>query len=651
MGLVIKFLSQPNAGEEIKFGDDKGVITFGRAADADVGFPSEMDIVSRDHFRLQRELGAYKFVISREKPVFANGRPILDGEELDEVMQIQLSGPNGPRLRIERTDGALGNMPKTRVLARGQDIGDFAEETKTGGRRLRNALGAAALAIAAIAAGVYYLNKDVQTTQGQVAETQGQVSQVTHDVAATQAKVAETQAQVEAVAKEVSALNEKLPSMEEAVQNLGKKTDLAALIRQNKESVYLVAVMSPMGEWIGRGTAWAVEMPDGTRALATNSHVAEMFDEIGRQLPADSYMVAIQPKGPDYKRLKVTRVKLHPGFHAFQKVLLDLMEKQKELKVRKFDFILGYDVALLFVEDPAQIAAPLKLAPPESYNALTAGEEAYLIGHPAEGTPGTDWMRPEPNSQAGIITGVTTFFLARGEDADNQLVQHSLAGSGGASGSPIFNARGEVVALHSAGSFKFLEIAGQKDPVRVDGGARIQYAQRVDMLRELIDGTADAKLPEHQKAWAAGAAAFMRTPDQLLATWVQLFRELTEPKPGITKIGDFSAPMDVFNEKLKARVALFQVKVDKPGQYMFIARSSDGRNIMTNAYDPATGELITLGQGGGPVSFPSPLPKIDEPREVLIAVIDDAAPFKEGEPAQPAATAVMEVWHGILKKK
>ncbi len=644
MGLIIKYLSQPNAGEEIAIGDGQDVVTFGRAVDADVGFPPELDIVSRDHFRLQRELGVYKFVISREKPVFANGRAILDGEELDRITQIQLSGPSGPRLRIERSEGASGNLPKTQVLARGQDIGDFAEETKSGGRRLRNALVLAAFAIAVVAAGVYVLNKDVQTTQGQVADTQAQVT-------ATQGQVADTQAQVAAVAKEVEALNQKLPSMEEAVQNLGTKTDLAALIRTNKESVYLVAVMSPMGEWLGRGTAWAVEMPDGTRALATNSHVAEMFEQIGTKLPSDATMVAIQPKGPEYKRLRVTGVKLHPGYKAFQKVLIGLLEKQKELKVRKFDFILGYDVALMFVEDAAAIASPLKLAPPDSYNALTAGQDAYLIGHPAEGTPGTDWMRPEPNSQAGIVTGLTTFFLARGSDAENQLVQHSLAGAGGASGSPIFNEAGEVIALHSAGSFKFLEIAGQRDPVRVDGGARIQYAQRVDMLRELIDGTADAKMAAYEAAWAAGAQAFMRTPEQLMATWVQLFRELSQANPGIAKVADFSAPMDVVNDKLKARVALFTVKVEKPGQYMFIARSSDGRNVMTNAYDPATGDLITLGQGGGPVSFPSPLPKIDGPREVLIAVIDDTAPPKEGETAPPPGSAVMEVWHGILKGK
>jgi len=644
VGLVVKFLSEPHAGEEITVGDEKDVVTFGRAIDADIGFPPDLDVVSRDHFRLQRELGVYKFVISREKPVFSNGRPILDGEELDKVMTVQLAGPTGPRLRIERTGEAQSNMPKTRVLARGQDIGDFAQETKAGGRRLRNALVLAGLAIAVIAAGVYYLSKDVQTTAGQVAETQGQVAQVSQDVASTQSQIAD-------ISREVAALNQKVPSMEEAVQGLGKKTDLAALIRENKESVYLVAVMSPMGEWIGRGTAWAVQMPDGTRALATNSHVAEMFNQIGHELPSDAYMVAIQPKGPYYKRLKVVRVKLHPGYLAFQKVLMDMMEKRKDLKVRSFNFILGYDVALLFVEDQTQVAQPLKLAPPESYNALIAGQEAYLIGHPAEGTPGTDWMRPEPNSQAGIITGLTSFFLTRGTDAENQLVQHSLAGSGGASGSPIFNAKGEVVALHSAGSFKFLDMPGQDQPVRVDAGARIQYAQRVDMLRELIDGTADAKLAEYQKMWAEEANAFLRTPDQLLATWVQLFREMAEPNPGIDKVGDFTAPMDVYNENLKARVALFKIKVTAPGQYLFVARSSDGRNILANAYDAATGETISIGQGGGPVSFPSPLPKFDGPREVLVAVVDDAPPPKAGEPEQAPATAVMEAWHGKLKGK
>ena len=93
------------------------------------------------------------------------------------------------------------------------------------------------------------------------------------------------------------------------------------------------------------------------------------------------------------------------------------------------------------------------------------------------------------------------------------------------------------------------------------------------------------------------------------------------------------------------------LKVTAPGQYLFVARSSDGRNILANAYDAATGETISIGQGGGPVSFPSPLPKFDGPREVLVAVVDDAPPPKAGEPEQAPATAVMEAWHGKLKGK
>ena len=96
MGLVIKFLGQPYPGREITVDDAKTEVKFGRGIDCDVGFPEDMAIVSRDHFALKKELGGYKFVINREKPVFLNGRPVYDDQDMPKTAEIQLSGPTGP---------------------------------------------------------------------------------------------------------------------------------------------------------------------------------------------------------------------------------------------------------------------------------------------------------------------------------------------------------------------------------------------------------------------------------------------------------------------------------------------------------------------------------------------------------------------------
>ena len=97
-------------------------VRFGRGLDAEIQFPEEMTIVSRQHFGLRKEYGGYKFIINREKPVFLNGRPVFDDQDLPKSAEIQLSGPQGPRLKIERLDGYGSNQAKTEVLMATPDV-------------------------------------------------------------------------------------------------------------------------------------------------------------------------------------------------------------------------------------------------------------------------------------------------------------------------------------------------------------------------------------------------------------------------------------------------------------------------------------------------------------------------------------------------
>jgi hypothetical protein len=62
-----------------------------------------------------------------------------------------------------------------------------------------------------------------------------------------------------------------------------------------------------------------------------------------------------------------------------------------------------------------------------------------------------------------------------------------MGSAGGASGSPIFNSRGEVVAILSAGNIigQVSVNAGKINVIRAPSAAMVNYAQRVDILADI----------------------------------------------------------------------------------------------------------------------------------------------------------------------
>lgn len=86
--------------------------------------------------------------------------------------------------------------------------------------------------------------------------------------------------------------------------------------------------------------------------------------------------------------------------------------------------------------------------------------------------------------QSGIVTAVTDYWLAPAAFEKRFSVQHNMGATGGASGSPIFNSRGQVVALLNAGNI-IGTINAQGNVVRAPSAAMINYGQRVDLLRDI----------------------------------------------------------------------------------------------------------------------------------------------------------------------
>lgn len=601
MALVITYVSEPHAGRRVEIGDEKDVVTFGRDVGADIGFPAELDSVSRDHFRLRRELGIYKFVISREKPVYSRGRPLIDGEELDKVIEIQLAGTGGPRLKIERLDGAAGNLPKTRVLGRGQDIGDIAHAQRSGGRHLAAGLGVVAALVAIVAGGVYFLREDVKATQASLTEIKTDLPSIKEGVAA-------------------------------ATKAAAARLDSAALVEKAHDSIYYVQFRMSDGTRVAGGTASVILLPDGTKALATNSHVAQEFDEVkpgGSMEGAE--LIVVQPKAPDYRVHKATGIKKHPAFDEFVKWSTRISADSYVLLSRDDVPVWLYDVALIYVEDPENLAEPLTYASRETVYGLRQGEAVLEIGYPSEGLIGTDLQKPEPTSQIGIITSLTTAYFFSSNAKDNLLVQHSVPGAGGSSGSPMFNAKGEVIAFESAGNMVAVRT---EDGARVPSPAMVSYAQRADMMLDLADGTADKNIAAYLQDMADAEKRMSRTPEEAIADIkAALGHDFGNPG-GVTEMARLDLTLDqAWNETPTARLAAVEAAVPDPVVYTAIAVSADGRPIQVCTV--AQGKFLDCGADFARLSFVLLSNAEAKLTTVTLAVLDTdslaAAPLTPGK--------------------
>ena len=86
------------------------------------------------------------------------------------------------------------------------------------------------------------------------------------------------------------------------------------------------------------------------------------------------------------------------------------------------------------------------------------------------------------------------------------------------SGAPLVGVSGRVVALHNAGNYFFV------DDQRISHAALVNRAQRVDLLKELLDGGAEAKLPDALRYWQLIAKDF--TPQGVI--------ERAQPAEGVS---------------------------------------------------------------------------------------------------------------------
>jgi V8-like Glu-specific endopeptidase len=232
--------------------------------------------------------------------------------------------------------------------------------------------------------------------------------------------------------------------------------------KQYEKAIGVVLTAEKEGSSIG--TAWGI----GPNAFATNAHVAGP----AAQAIAAGRSVRVFINKHTELTYRVVKATIHPRYGR----------TEAGIPIN--------DVGILEVE--GNLAAWFPVASAKDLQNLDSGYRVAYLGFPSgENMTAVDPRSPVATMQTGIVTSVTDWQGGVGTPENRLLVQHNLSSTGGASGSPVFNAKGQVIALHNAGNYSFGVVTqgGKKVEQRLKSGLQIGYAQRADLLADIYQGS------------------------------------------------------------------------------------------------------------------------------------------------------------------
>lgn len=206
----------------------------------------------------------------------------------------------------------------------------------------------------------------------------------------------------------------------------------------------------------------------GEGKFVTNAHVTEQLHEV---LSSGGEAYVKLNKSSNYI-FPVEKVISHPNYND-----------------KNFD---EFDVGLIYVQ--GDVPYSLKLEKKSNLKKLKAGDEIIYIGFPMENLPngGLNLGSLVATVQVGNVTAVSDYKYKVGRAESNYLVRHNLGATGGASGSPIINKKGNVVAVLNAIT---VEVPSDETTAKQSGAAEnpsavmINYAQRADLINDIKDNS------------------------------------------------------------------------------------------------------------------------------------------------------------------
>lgn len=342
---------------------------------------------------------------------------------------------------------------------------------------------------------------------------------------------------------------------------------------------------------------YATAFPVGPHTLGTNAHVGALFEGLH---PGERMIV--RAPGPNGKTYQVVAARLHPGYKAFTTFLGQDVLRSKFAQISGID---GYDVATLTVREQLPADTILSLAPTAELRRLKAGTELATAGYPVEGVLGAGAQQygATPEYHTGAVTNLTDFFFLPTDFAHQQLIHDSVPVAGGASGSPIVDASGHVVALVSSGNLFFM---GANQP-RMPSAVMINYAQRVDMLKEMMNAHLAQDFAADQKYWAKKFAVFSSGIDIIDRVVASKLKDADKRQGlALVRVSQETGSLGA-KTRVKTAMGMFQRQLQLPfaaaagTEYVLIAYARDGSPLQMWVYDGAK----ALTHAGTPTDMPS----------------------------------------------
>ncbi len=436
--IVVDHLFGSRAGQRQEF-DPRPRLRFGRHPDNEVAFDPHKDLdASTRHAELRQEDSRWILLdVGSSNGTLIGGQKIAR-QDVRQGVPIEIEfGAGGPRVRLFVGDPAqVGIVPPT-VVGRSKsqagvgsgsdDQADLAHALTVAASASDGGVAAAAAAVTpgrrTVAMMVQSALADTHDARGLTRSTRFMKSMVDQALHVSTQRFRVTLvimaalflgALVGLIAWNVS-LSRAGSSERGGVPSAGEAGP--RIVHQNRDALYLLAWVGEDGSENAFCTSFAV----APTFLATNSHCVDRINE----LRARHLEVFAVRNGDPRARVHVTSMMQHPEYRS---------GAGKQTK----------DVALVEVDGPLPRA--VRLATRAQLEAIEPGVSMYTYGFPGRLARPSE---PEATLTSGTIGRVTNLDEKVGSFADNVLLQHSAFTMEGTSGSPVFDAAGDVIAVNT----------------------------------------------------------------------------------------------------------------------------------------------------------------------------------------------------------